>query len=244
MAGSDRRPLELLRIYLEGTVYDLAFLAFAAVPLALYILLCPRRLWGKRFHRLGLHLLVGLSLYLMLFTALAEWLFWDEFGVRFNFIAVDYLVYSDEVLHNIMESYPVYFLLSLIAVLALLIDLALQRPVSRALDAPSLSWRGSAVALAGIASLALVSAIVVGQDFPVAAAAMPTSASWRAMARTSSSPPFATTSWTTRSSTQPCRTTRSAAACAGKSPSQMRASLAATRRTFAGQSTTPVIHVV
>ncbi len=159
-------PLELLRIYLEGTVYDLAFLAFAAVPLALYILLCPRRLWGKRFHRLGLHLLVGLSLYLMLFTALAEWLFWDEFGVRFNFIAVDYLVYSDEVLHNIMESYPVYFLLSLISVLALLIDLALQRPVSRALDAPSLSWRGSAVALAGIASLALVSAIVVGQDFP------------------------------------------------------------------------------
>jgi phosphoglycerol transferase MdoB-like AlkP superfamily enzyme len=159
-------PLDLLRIYLEGSVYDLAFLAFAAAPLALYVLLCPRRRWANRFHRFGLRLLVGLSLYVMLFIALAEWLFWDEFGVRFNFIAVDYLVYSDEVIHNIMESYPVYSLLSQITVLALLIDLALQRPISRALNAPSLSWRGSAAALAGLAGVALASALVVGQDFP------------------------------------------------------------------------------
>ncbi|HAV88023.1 MAG TPA: hypothetical protein DCW78_09235, partial [Pseudomonas sp.] len=63
----------------------------------------------------GLRLLLVLSLYAMLFTAVAEWLFWDEFGVRFNFIAVDYLVYSDEVIHNIMESYPLFTLLGLLA---------------------------------------------------------------------------------------------------------------------------------
>ncbi|WP_323732540.1 LTA synthase family protein [Candidatus Bandiella euplotis] len=36
----------------------------------------------------------------------AEYFFWDEFGVRFNFIAVDYLVYQRELVGNIYESYP------------------------------------------------------------------------------------------------------------------------------------------
>lgn len=38
--------------------------------------------------------------------ALCEVVFWTEFGVRFNFIAVDYLVYTNEVIGNIVESYP------------------------------------------------------------------------------------------------------------------------------------------
>ena len=39
-----------------------------------------------------------------LLLPVAEWLFWDEFGGRFNFIAVDYLLYTHEVLGNIWES--------------------------------------------------------------------------------------------------------------------------------------------
>ena len=46
------------------------------------------------------------AIYLLLFGAVAEWVFWDEFSVRFNFIAVDYLVYTKEVIDNIRESYP------------------------------------------------------------------------------------------------------------------------------------------
>ena len=38
---------------------------------------------------------------------LANFSFWNEFGVRYNFIAVDYLVYTNTVIGNIMESYPV-----------------------------------------------------------------------------------------------------------------------------------------
>ncbi|MEA1847576.1 LTA synthase family protein [Chryseobacterium sp. MHB01] len=37
---------------------------------------------------------------------MAEIPFWDEFGVRFNFIAVDYLIYTYEVVENINQSYP------------------------------------------------------------------------------------------------------------------------------------------
>jgi len=40
-------------------------------------------------------------------NAVSEFFFWNEFGVRYNFIAVDYLVYTNTVIGNIMESYPV-----------------------------------------------------------------------------------------------------------------------------------------
>jgi phosphoglycerol transferase MdoB-like AlkP superfamily enzyme len=40
-------------------------------------------------------------------NSISEYFFWNEFGVRYNFIAVDYLIYTNEVIGNIMESYPV-----------------------------------------------------------------------------------------------------------------------------------------
>lgn len=44
---------------------------------------------------------------LIILNAISEYFFWNEFGVRYNFIAVDYLIYTNEVIGNIMESYPV-----------------------------------------------------------------------------------------------------------------------------------------
>ena len=44
---------------------------------------------------------------LFLVVAAAEFAFWGEFNSRFDFIAVDYLVYTHEVLGNVWESYPV-----------------------------------------------------------------------------------------------------------------------------------------
>ena len=49
---------------------------------------------------------------LIFFDFIAELIFWEEFRARFNFIAIDYLVYTHEVLHNIWESYPIVWLLS------------------------------------------------------------------------------------------------------------------------------------
>lgn len=50
---------------------------------------------------------MGLYIFLMIVNAISECVFWNEFGVRYNFIAVDYLVYTNEVIGNIMESYPI-----------------------------------------------------------------------------------------------------------------------------------------
>lgn len=77
-----------LSIFAVGALNDLAFLVYAALPLTLFLLLCPRRFWVTRVNRWLLQGVLAVSIYTMLFTAVAEWLFWDEFGVRFNFIAV------------------------------------------------------------------------------------------------------------------------------------------------------------
>ncbi|MGO4903863.1 LTA synthase family protein [Flavobacterium sp. W20_MBD1_R3] len=55
---------------------------------------------------------------LILQNSISEYFFWNEFGVRYNFIAVNYLVYTNEVIGNIMESYPVIPLFSALFALA------------------------------------------------------------------------------------------------------------------------------
>ena len=155
-----------LSVFGIGLIYDLGFLAYAALPMGLYLLLCPPGLWRRRGHRWFLQGLLTVSLYAMLFTAVAEWLFWDEFGVRFNFIAVDYLVYSDEVLNNVLESYPIGKLLSILAVLAIALSFALRKPFNAALDAPLPPLRGrllNALALLVVAGLSLQ---LISQDAP------------------------------------------------------------------------------
>lgn len=55
---------------------------------------------------------------LILQNAISEYFFWNEFGVKYNFIAVNYLVYTNEVIGNIMESYPVVPLFSGLFIIA------------------------------------------------------------------------------------------------------------------------------
>ena len=57
----------------------------------------------------------------IIFNGISEYFFWSEFGVRYNFIAVDYLVYTNEVVGNIMESYPVVPMTLGIVVVTLLV---------------------------------------------------------------------------------------------------------------------------
>ncbi|WP_130907809.1 MULTISPECIES: LTA synthase family protein [unclassified Pseudomonas] len=156
----------LLAIFGIGLLYDLGFIAYAALPMGLYLVLCPPALWRRRGHRWFLQALLGVSLFAMLFTSIAEWLFWHEFGVRFNFIAVDYLVYSDEVLNNLLESYPIGSLLSLLAVLAVILSVALRQPFIAAVQAPLPTVRGRLWITLGLLIAALASAQLLSQAAP------------------------------------------------------------------------------
>lgn len=106
----------LVPALLIGLVYDLAFYCYLLIPFVLYLWLMPDRVFRSRagfgFSAIGL----AVFIYLFSFIAVSEWLFWDEFKARFNFIAVDYLVYSREVIRNINESYAITPILIVIGV--------------------------------------------------------------------------------------------------------------------------------
>jgi len=63
-------------------------------------------------------LTIFLFVLLIIQNAVSEFFFWNEFGVRYNFIAVDYLVYTNAVIGNIMESYPVVPLFASVGILS------------------------------------------------------------------------------------------------------------------------------
>lgn len=72
-------------------------------------------------------LTIFLYVLLIIQNAVSEYFFWNEFGVRYNFIAVDYLVYTNTVIGNIMESYPVVPLFIAEGIIAVLITLFIVR---------------------------------------------------------------------------------------------------------------------
>ncbi|MFC7300210.1 LTA synthase family protein [Cognatiluteimonas weifangensis] len=106
-AGVPPTPGHWLAVFGIGLGYDLLTFVYFAWPLVLLLWLLPRRWFAAPLGRWSVALLGGLLVAGCLFIAVAEWTFWEEFQTRFNFIAVDYLVYTTEVIGNIRESYPV-----------------------------------------------------------------------------------------------------------------------------------------
>lgn len=99
-----------------GSVIEivLIFLGLKTILFALMLFLPKNRLKIRNslyFITLFLYVL------LIIFNAVSEYFFYNEFGVRYNFIAVDYLIYTNEVIGNIMESYPIVPLFSIIFII-------------------------------------------------------------------------------------------------------------------------------
>ncbi len=127
----------VVRVYGTGLFADLVTALYAIGLFALFAMLMPDRLWRSAVHRIWLHLMWLVAVFVLLFASVAEWFFWAEFASRFNFIAVDYLVYTREVVQNIWESYPVPALLVAIGIASLAIWAPLRRTLSAGFAAPS-----------------------------------------------------------------------------------------------------------
>lgn len=104
-----------------GALFDLGAALWWSLPLVMLLALLPTGIFERRSARAVAHLAFLGIVYLLLFGAVAEWFFWDEFGVRANFIAVDYLVYTTEVIGNIRESYPMPLILTGLFIAAVII---------------------------------------------------------------------------------------------------------------------------
>lgn len=105
--GIDFTLLNVIGIFILGLFYDLINAGYFIIPLMLYLWVVPDRLFRKNGHRFFLYSIFFFFTFGLLFNAVSEFFFWDEFNSRFNFIAVDYLVYTTEVIGNIRQSYPI-----------------------------------------------------------------------------------------------------------------------------------------
>ncbi len=108
-------------IIFTGLIYDMAALAYVIIPFLLLALIATNGPWGRWVHTILASVLFVAMLSAMLFVLVSEFIFWNEFTSRFNFIAVDYLIYTREVLGNIRESYPVGWVFAGIGVVTLVI---------------------------------------------------------------------------------------------------------------------------
>ncbi len=112
----------------------------------------------KGWCKAGLLFTMGLYIFLMIFNVISECIFWNEFGVRYNFIAVDYLVYTNEVIGNIMESYPILPLFLGVLLVAVLVSWRLFRK-------RDFSEAGNGGAVSFLATFAIYAVLFSGSFF-------------------------------------------------------------------------------
>ncbi|HEV8096913.1 MAG TPA: hypothetical protein VGP71_14370, partial [Burkholderiales bacterium] len=153
---------EWVRALTLGLVFDFSAAAYIALPLVLWLSLPDRTARGRAYGFVTLAGFVAVC-FVALVHAVAEWLFWDEFGARFNFIAVDYLLYTQEVLGNIWQSYPVGKILALLAAIAALATALLARRLRRWAESP-LGWKHRLAVVAGLSALIAGTAQFVDSD--------------------------------------------------------------------------------
>lgn len=124
----------VLGIFFLGLFYDLVMSAYFMIPLVVYLWVMPDRIYRKRWQRFLLYALMGVLCFILVFNIAGEWFFWEEFSSRYNFIAVNYLVYTNEVVGNIRESYPLTGIIAGAIILTILIVTIVRRPLKRSLS--------------------------------------------------------------------------------------------------------------
>lgn len=98
-------PSTLVPIFSIGLLFDISAGIWWACPLLLLLALWPAGQRGTYSLRLVAGIAIAIASLALAFVAISEFFFWHEFASRFNFIAVDYLIYTREVIGNIRQSY-------------------------------------------------------------------------------------------------------------------------------------------
>lgn len=98
--------INLLRTLITGLFFDVGTITFVSLSAIIYYTVMPNKWIGSLLDKILVYSFTSLTVFILVFTFFAELTFWDEFKTRFNFIAVDYLIYTHEVVANIEQSYP------------------------------------------------------------------------------------------------------------------------------------------
>lgn len=114
-----------------------AVIFYIVLRFAIFIFLYTRSIsFRLKWRTVVLKLFFFISIFLLVFNAVSEWFFWDEFSSRYNFIAVDYLIYTNEVVGNIQESYPIVSITIGVLIIALIIFLLIRKSIGLSVRTP------------------------------------------------------------------------------------------------------------
>lgn len=135
----------------------LAFIGLKILFFGLMFFLPEKRL---KIRNILYFITIFLYVLIIVFNSVSEYFFYSEFGLRYNFIAVDYLIYTNEVIGNIMESYPVVPLFLIIFAIAASVTIFIYRKTkTELLTLPNLKQKlillGSFLILAAISLFGL-----------------------------------------------------------------------------------------
>ncbi|WP_443946257.1 LTA synthase family protein [Pedobacter sp. AW1-32] len=121
----------ILKIFLVGLLYDLSAASFAIIPLVIYLWILSSKWYSSETSKILLFIYFFIVVFTLMFNIVSEWFFWQEFSVRYNFIAVDYLVYTTEVIGNIRQSYPINTILCALILCSAVVVYVLRKEIVR-----------------------------------------------------------------------------------------------------------------
>lgn len=114
---------------------------FVMQPYVFYLLILPRRRQNSRLDKI----ITTTAFFVFAFSTLCEeaasQIFWEEFASSFNFIVVDYIIFTHQVLSNLEHAYPVIKILLGILTAAVVFTLLAYRWLFTAIEAPKFNRR-------------------------------------------------------------------------------------------------------
>jgi phosphoglycerol transferase MdoB-like AlkP superfamily enzyme len=156
-------PGYLLPALAIGLAYDLAAGVWWMLPFALLAWLWPDGTRSRTPLAVAAFALAGGALLAWVFVAASELVFWNEFATRFNFIAVDYLVYTNEVIGNIRQSYDLRPAFAAIGVATALLLAATARPLLAATRPSGMRFGARTLAFLAFAALPAASFLILDE---------------------------------------------------------------------------------
>jgi phosphoglycerol transferase MdoB-like AlkP superfamily enzyme len=154
----------LVKTFMGGFFYDAVTCTYVMAPLTALLAFAPQQLFTGRRLKLLFYGFIFVLFIVLVFTACAEYFFWEEFEARFDFVAVDYLVYQREVTDNIRQSYPLGIIFPAIGLAAFSLFAGVKRFIDRFLGRPQ-AWKQRAAAGCVLLLLPLFSAVCSNDAF-------------------------------------------------------------------------------
>ncbi len=139
----------LIAVLVIGAGFDVLASLTSLLPLIFLISVFRLRWLGRPSVRL---MLLAVTFFVLSFNLFVEWFFFEEYSARYNHLALDYLMYPDEVFGNIFASYNVPLFVGIAVGLAAILTWWNARRTAPVFD--DWSWRDRLAGTAAATALA------------------------------------------------------------------------------------------